>query len=140
LPIPTELSDDYSFAPGQYLTLRTTMDGEEIRRSYSICSGPMTANCGSPSRRSMAARSRVAADELKPGDELDVMTPTGRFGVTHAPGQARIYVGFASGSAEQQPEVERLRRKEDGCRLARQHALLMIDRIGVMPEPAAKPT
>src|SRR6202022_2660198 len=38
--IPRELADDYSFAPGQYLTLRTTMDGEEVRRSYSICSGP----------------------------------------------------------------------------------------------------
>ena len=35
-----ELEDDYSFNPGQYLTLRTTMDGEEVRRSYSICSGP----------------------------------------------------------------------------------------------------
>src|ERR1700756_1646995 len=38
--IPEELADDYAFAPGQYLTLRTTMDGEEVRRSYSICSGP----------------------------------------------------------------------------------------------------
>src|SRR4051812_2764804 len=38
--IPNELKDDYSFTPGQYLTLRTTMDGEEVRRSYSICSGP----------------------------------------------------------------------------------------------------
>ncbi|MEN3347297.1 MAG: ring,2-phenylacetyl-CoA epoxidase subunit PaaE, partial [Bradyrhizobium sp.] len=38
--IPDDLRSEYSFAPGQYLTLRTTMDGEEIRRSYSICSGP----------------------------------------------------------------------------------------------------
>ena len=38
--IPEALADDYAFAPGQYLTLRTTMDGEEVRRSYSICSGP----------------------------------------------------------------------------------------------------
>ena len=38
--IPKDLADDYAFAPGQYLTLRTTMDGEEVRRSYSICSGP----------------------------------------------------------------------------------------------------
>src|ERR1700693_6031164 len=38
--IPRELADDYHFAPGQYLTLRTTMDGAELRRSYSICSGP----------------------------------------------------------------------------------------------------
>src|SRR6266567_8888465 len=39
-----------------------------------------------------------AADELKPGDELDVMTPTGRFGIAPAPGEARVYVGFAAGS------------------------------------------
>src|SRR6266403_2012115 len=38
--IPQELADDYRFASGQYLTLRTTMEGEEVRRSYSICSGP----------------------------------------------------------------------------------------------------
>ena len=38
--IPRELADDYHFVPGQYLTLRTSMDGEEVRRSYSICSGP----------------------------------------------------------------------------------------------------
>ena len=38
--IPKALEADYGFTPGQYLTLRTTMDGEEVRRSYSICSGP----------------------------------------------------------------------------------------------------
>ena len=38
--IPQNLAGDYSFQPGQYLTLRTFMDGEEVRRSYSICSGP----------------------------------------------------------------------------------------------------
>jgi NAD(P)H-flavin reductase len=38
--IPNELAGEYRFNPGQYLTLRTVMDGEEVRRSYSICSGP----------------------------------------------------------------------------------------------------
>jgi ring-1,2-phenylacetyl-CoA epoxidase subunit PaaE len=38
--IPEDLEQDYAFAPGQYLTLRTMMDGEEVRRSYSICSSP----------------------------------------------------------------------------------------------------
>ena len=38
--IPDELAGDYAFAPGQYLTLRTTLDGVEVRRSYSICSSP----------------------------------------------------------------------------------------------------
>jgi len=97
--IPSDLADDYAFAPGQYLTLRTTMDGEEVRRSYSICSGPDDGELRIAVKRiDGGAFSSWAADELKAGDELDVMTPTGRFGVVAAPEQARIYVGFAAGS------------------------------------------
>jgi ring-1,2-phenylacetyl-CoA epoxidase subunit PaaE len=97
--IPNELASDYSFAPGQYLTLRTTMDGEEVRRSYSICSGPDDGELRIAVKKvDGGAFSSWAADELKAGDELDVMTPTGRFGVAHAPDQARVYVGFAAGS------------------------------------------
>ena len=90
---------DYSFAPGQYLTLRTTMDGEEVRRSYSICSGPDDGELRIAVKKvDGGAFSNWAAEELKAGDELDVMTPTGRFGVAPAPEQARLYVGFAAGS------------------------------------------
>ncbi len=97
--IPSELAGDYSFLPGQYLTLRMTMDGEEVRRSYSICSGPDDGELRIAVKKvDGGAFSSWAADELKSGDELDVMTPTGRFGVTHAPDQARLYVGFAAGS------------------------------------------
>src|ERR1700747_2791974 len=97
--IPRELADDYSFAPGQYLTLRTTMDGEEVRRSYSICSGPDDGELRIAVKQvDGGAFSNWAADELKAGDELDVMTPTGRFGVAHAPDQARVYAGFAAAS------------------------------------------
>src|SRR4029453_16599562 len=97
--IPKELEDDYSFSPGQYLTLRTTMDGEEVRRSYSICSGPDDGELRIAVKKvDGGAFSSWAADELKCGDELDVMTPTGRFGLAHAPDQARMYVGFAAGS------------------------------------------
>jgi ring-1,2-phenylacetyl-CoA epoxidase subunit PaaE len=97
--IPKDLADDYSFAPGQYLTLRTTMDGEEVRRSYSICSGPNDGELRIAVKKvDGGAFSSWAADELKAGDELDVMTPTGRFGVAPAPDEARIYVGFAAGS------------------------------------------
>ena len=97
--IPSELADDYSFVPGQYLTLRTAMDGEEVRRSYSICSGPDDGELRIAVKKvDGGAFSSWAADELKAGDELDVMTPTGRFGIAHAPDQARIYVGFAAGS------------------------------------------
>jgi ring-1,2-phenylacetyl-CoA epoxidase subunit PaaE len=97
--IPGELAGDYSFAPGQYLTLRTNMDGEEVRRSYSICSGPDDGELRIAVKKvDGGAFSSWAADELKAGDELDVMTPTGRFGIAHAPDQARVYVGFAAGS------------------------------------------
>src|ERR1700756_2522161 len=97
--IPEELADDYAFAPGQYLTLRTTMDGEEVRRSYSICSGPDDGELRIAVKKvDGGAFSSWAADELKPGDQLDVMTPTGRFGVPAASGEARVYVGFAAGS------------------------------------------
>src|SRR5260221_10540873 len=97
--IPEELAEDYSFAPGQYLTLRTTMDGEEVRRSYSICSGPDDGELRIAVKKvDGGAFSSWAADELKTGDQLDVMTPTGRFGVAHAPSEARVYVGFAAGS------------------------------------------
>jgi ring-1,2-phenylacetyl-CoA epoxidase subunit PaaE len=97
--IPKELSDAYSFVPGQYLTLRTMMDGEEVRRSYSICSGPDDGELRIAVKKvDGGAFSNWAADELKAGDQLDVMTPTGRFGVAHAPDEARVYAGFAAGS------------------------------------------
>src|SRR6476646_5245201 len=97
--IPKELADDYSFNPGQYLTLRTIMDGEEVRRSYSICSGPDDGELRIAVKKvDGGAFSNWAAEELKTGDEVDVMTPTGRFGVAPAPEQAQLYVGFAAGS------------------------------------------
>src|SRR6201996_5573925 len=97
--IPRELQNDYSFAPGQYLTLRTTMDGKEVRRSYSICSGPDDGELRIAVKKvDGGAFSSWAADELKSGDQLDVMTPTGRFGIAPAPEAARTYVGFAAGS------------------------------------------
>ncbi|MDP3691982.1 FAD-binding oxidoreductase, partial [Bradyrhizobium sp.] len=97
--IPPDLIADYHFVPGQYLTLRTTMDGEEVRRSYSICSGPDDGELRIAVKKvDGGAFSSWAADELKAGDQLDVMTPTGRFGVVAASEGARTYVGFAAGS------------------------------------------
>ncbi|QQO32375.1 phenylacetate-CoA oxygenase/reductase subunit PaaK [Bradyrhizobium diazoefficiens] len=97
--IPRELADDYAFSPGQYLTLRATLDGEEVRRSYSICSGPDDGEIRIAVKKvDGGAFSSWAADELKRGDELDVMTPTGRFGVVPPAEAGRIHVGFAAGS------------------------------------------
>ncbi|SEH52218.1 1,2-phenylacetyl-CoA epoxidase subunit PaaE [Tardiphaga sp. OK245] len=97
--IPEDLEQDYAFAPGQYLTLRTMMDGEEVRRSYSICSSPDDRELRIAVKKvDGGAFSNWALEQIKSGDELDVMTPTGRFGIAHAPEQARIHVGFAAGS------------------------------------------
>ena len=97
--IPNELKEEYRFSPGQYLTLRTTTGGEEIRRSYSICSGPDDGELRIAVKRiDGGAFSSWVTDELKRGDELDVMTPTGRFGIAPASDESRIYAGFAAGS------------------------------------------
>ena len=97
--IPHDLAGDYRFAPGQYLTLRTMLDGEEVRRSYSICSGPDDGEMRIALKKvDGGAFSSWAADELKCGDELDVMTPTGRFGQIAAAETSRTHVGFAAGS------------------------------------------
>jgi len=97
--LPPAIKVDYAFAPGQYLTLRTTLDGEEVRRSYSICSGPDDGEIRIAVKKvDGGAFSSWAVEQLKSGDAIDVMTPTGRFGVAATPGQARLHVGFAAGS------------------------------------------
>ena len=99
--VPDELQDSFAFQPGQFLTLRTTIDGQDVRRNYSICS--------TRSRYSQARELEVgirpmeggvfsnwAATQLKAGDRLAVMPPDGRF-VIRKP-RALHRVGFAAGS------------------------------------------
>ncbi|MFD2235978.1 1,2-phenylacetyl-CoA epoxidase subunit PaaE [Aureimonas populi] len=97
--IPGELSSDYGFAPGQYLTLRKELEGEDLRRSYSICSGPGEGELRIAVKRVDGGLfSSYVTRELKRGDALDVMTPTGRFGLAAEGGEGRVHVGFAAGS------------------------------------------
>ena len=97
--IPPALQQDFHFAAGQYLTLRKDFDGEEVRRSYSICSGPDDAELRIAVKRVDGGLFSVWANGgISAGDALDVMTPTGRFSVAHTPDQARTHVGFAAGS------------------------------------------
>lgn len=96
--VPPALAADYAFAPGQYLTLRATIGGEDVRRSYSICSGPDEGELRVAVKQvDNGLFSGWVNAALKAGDELDVMTPTGRFGQTE-PGDGRLHVGFAAGS------------------------------------------
>ncbi|KGM32919.1 1,2-phenylacetyl-CoA epoxidase subunit PaaE [Inquilinus limosus] len=99
--VPGELDADYRFTPGQYLTLRASIDGEDLRRSYSICSGPDDGELRIAVKR---VEGGVFSDwvnrTLQAGDAIEVMTPTGRFGMQQAPVQsrARTHVAFAAGS------------------------------------------
>ncbi|HYF60701.1 MAG TPA: 1,2-phenylacetyl-CoA epoxidase subunit PaaE [Burkholderiaceae bacterium] len=101
--VPPELRDAYRFRQGQFLTLRDTVDGEEVRRSYSVCVGvPDYERRGElrvAIKRVAGGRfSNWAAEALCPGREIDVMTPDGRFFVELDPSRARHHVGFAGGS------------------------------------------
>ena len=97
--VPPGLQADYRFAAGQYLTLRKDIDGEEVRRSYSICSGPDDGELRIAVKRVDGGLfSAWANSGIRAGDSLDVMTPTGRFGLAHVPDAARTYACFAAGS------------------------------------------
>ena len=97
--MPEGLRAAYCYTPGQYLTLRATIDGEEVRRSYSICSGLDDSELRVVIKRlANGAFSNWVNEHLHVGDALSVMTPDGRFGVPLEPGSARTLVAFAAGS------------------------------------------
>jgi ring-1,2-phenylacetyl-CoA epoxidase subunit PaaE len=97
--VPDELKPDYRFQHGQYLTLRTKISGEEVRRSYSICSAIDEPELRVAVKKVPGGRfSTFANTRLKPGDSLDVMTPNGRFTAPLDGDVAKTYVAFAAGS------------------------------------------
>src|SRR4051812_14240707 len=95
--VPDELAAEYEFAAGQHLTVRRS--GDDVRRSYSICSP-----AGSGVLRIAVKRipggdfSSYASTGLKVGDTIDVMTPLGRFGTPLDPAHAKHYAFIAAGS------------------------------------------
>jgi len=96
--IPAELKDDYRFHQGQYLTLRKEIQNEDVRRSYSICSAINEEPRVAIKLVDGGLFSTFANTELKAGDELDVMTPMGKFYVPIDAKSERHYVLFAAGS------------------------------------------
>ena len=97
--LPAELSAEYAFTPGQHLALRTHLDGEEVRRSYSICAGLDDGELRVAIKKVGGGRfSCWAIEHLKAGDAIDVMTPDGRFTVPVDAGHAKHYAAFAAGS------------------------------------------
>lgn len=94
-----DLQDRFAFRHGQHLTLRRSFDGTEVRRSYSICSPAPDGRLRVAIKRlSGGVFSTWATTELRPGDEIDVMTPAGNFTHDVDPASARRYTLLAAGS------------------------------------------
>ncbi len=97
--VPDALLPTFAFLPGQYLTLRATIGGEEIRRSYSICSGLDDGDLRVGVKKVRGgAFSTFANENLKPGDTVDVMPPDGRFTAMPEAANRRHVLGVAAGS------------------------------------------
>ncbi|WP_422768961.1 FAD-binding oxidoreductase [Plantactinospora sp. WMMC1484] len=94
--VPDELSSAYAHRPGQYLTIRTMLNGRRLLRRYSICSPPGRLQFAAK-RRPNGEFSAYVNDELRAGDVLDVMTPMGAFTLP-PPDGPRCVVGVAVGS------------------------------------------
>lgn len=96
--VPTEAKQYFSFIQGQYLTFRTTLNDEEIRRSYSICSAVGEELRVAVKKVYEGRFSTYANEVLKAGDILEAMPPQGRFYRELKPSAKKIYVAFAAGS------------------------------------------
>lgn len=97
--IPLEFQDFYKFTAGQYVTLKLTLDGEEIRRAYSICSSP---NSGELRISIKAVKngffSKFANEKLAVGNVIEVGVPEGKFTFEPNVDRQKNYAGFAAGS------------------------------------------
>ena len=97
--VPDALQDKFEFRPGQYLNLKTQVNGEELRRSYSICAAPHDNLLRVAVKRvADGAFSSWANAHLEVGSVLEVMPPDGSFTVDFDPEQERGYAAFAVGS------------------------------------------
>jgi ring-1,2-phenylacetyl-CoA epoxidase subunit PaaE len=97
--VPQELKDIFQFIQGQNLTIRKKINGEELRRNYSICTSPFDGELKVAVKKvDGGIFSTFANEELKAGEYLDVMPPTGEFYTELNPPQQKSYVAFAAGS------------------------------------------
>ena len=97
--IPNELKAAYQFIAGQYVNLKLTLDGEELRRSYSICSSPNSGELRIAIKSVQNGQfSKFAKENLKVGDILEVGQPEGKFTFESNAEKQKNYAGFAAGS------------------------------------------
>jgi len=97
--IPDNLKQQFNFIAGQYITLKTTVNGEEVRRDYSLCSSPKSGQITVAVKAiENGTFSKYANCTLKEGDVLAVSEPQGRFTFTPDPSKSRTIAAFAAGS------------------------------------------
>ena len=97
--VPDELKDTFKFQQGQSLTVRTHLNGEEVRRTYSLCSSPLDNEWRVAVKKVEGGLfSSFANSKLKKGDVLEVMPPVGKFFTPLNPAQQKHYVAIAAGS------------------------------------------
>src|SRR5678810_833812 len=97
--IPESLLNTFQFKQGQSLTMRTSLAGEEVRRTYSLCSSPLDKKWKVAIKKVEGGLfSSFANENLKEGDELDVMEPVGKFYTELNPVNKKNYLAFAAGS------------------------------------------
>jgi len=97
--IPNEWKEEFQFKQGQNITLKTTIDGEELRRSYSICSSPLDNELRIAVKKVINGKfSSYVNRKLKKNNQLDVLPPTGKFFTELNPINKKNYLAFAAGS------------------------------------------
>ncbi len=97
--VPQNLQTEFLFEQGQNITIKKEIDGEDIRRSYSICSAPFENELRVAVKRVEGGKfSTYANSTLKAGDKLDVMPPTGKFNTKLNTQNAKQYLAFVAGS------------------------------------------
>lgn len=97
--VPQEYKEQFAFKAGQYITIDHTLNGQNLRRSYSICSSPTSGeHCVAVKEVDNGAFSKYANSDLREGDTLQVLPPEGRFVVEPDSQHQKNYVAFAAGS------------------------------------------
>src|SRR4051812_49102836 len=97
--VPADLHERFAFKAGQHLTLRATINGEEVRRNYSLCTAPAEGDWMVTVKRIGGGLfSNWVGDQLKAGDTVEVMVPHGSFTTDFHNAKSRHLVGIAGGS------------------------------------------
>jgi ring-1,2-phenylacetyl-CoA epoxidase subunit PaaE len=97
--VPESLKQEFIFQQGQNITIRKIIEGEELRRNYSICSSPSQNELRVAIKRMPNGKfSNWANEHLREGDSLDVLPPTGKFNTKLDPSAQKHYLAFVAGS------------------------------------------